>query len=103
VARLSSAISGPFNAYRAWPAVNLVDPILLMGAAIVVYRVNLATRLMPFAGIVGVVVAMVLTVWPEYQRLAPYVGSAPLLDVRRALDLGARSRLALSRPSLAYA
>src|SRR5271166_1440136 len=33
-------------AYRAWPAVALFGPILLMGAAIAAYRLNLATRLM---------------------------------------------------------
>jgi type IV secretion system protein VirD4 len=81
-------------AYRAWPAVSLLGPILLMGAAIGAYRLNLATRLMPLAGIAGVVVATALTAWPEYQHLAPYVGSAPLLDVLRALDLGALPAIA---------
>src|ERR1700693_1134832 len=75
-------------AYRGWPSVALLGPILLMSAAIVAYRLHLATRLMPFAGIAGVIAATLLTAWPEYQRLQPYVGSAPLLDVLRALDLG---------------
>src|SRR5262245_32806857 len=44
-------------AYRAWPPVALLGPILLMVAAIVAYRLHRATRLMPFAGIAGVVVA----------------------------------------------
>jgi type IV secretion system protein VirD4 len=76
-------------AYGGWPAVALFGPILLMGVAIAAFRLGLATRLMPLAGIAGVVAATVLTVWPEYQRLAPYVGSAPLLDVLRALNLSA--------------
>jgi type IV secretion system protein VirD4 len=76
-------------AYGGWPAVALLGPILLMGMAIAAFRLGLATRLMPLAGIAGVVAATVLTVWPEYQRLAPYVGSAPLLDVLRALNLSA--------------
>ncbi len=59
-----------------------------MSAAIVAYRLNIATRLMPFASIAGVIAATVLTAWPEFQRLQPYVGGAPLLDVLRALDLG---------------
>jgi hypothetical protein len=70
-------------AYRGWPSVALLGPILLMSAAIVAYRLNIASRLMPFAGVAA---AKVLTAWPEYQRLEPYVGSAPLLNVLRALD-----------------
>ena len=76
-------------AYGGWPAVALSGPILLMGMAIAAFRLGLATRLMPLAGIAGVVAATLLTVWPEYQRLAPYVRSAPLLDVLRALNLSA--------------
>ena len=72
-------------AYGGWPAVALFGPILLMGMAIAAYRLGLATRLMPFAGIV---IATVLTVWPEYQRLAPYLGNAPLFDVVRARTMG---------------
>ena len=64
-------------AYRAWPAVALFGPILLMGAAIGAYRLNLATRLMPFAGIAGVVVATILTGWPEYRVVAQHIGNAP--------------------------
>ena len=44
-------------AYRAWPSVSLVGPILLMFAAILAYRMQLATRVMPIAGIGGVIVA----------------------------------------------
>jgi type IV secretion system protein VirD4 len=76
-------------AYGGWPAVALLGPILLMGMAIAAFRLGLATRLMPLASIAGVVVATVLTVWPEYQRLGPFVGNAPLLDVLRALNLSA--------------
>jgi hypothetical protein len=72
-------------AYDGWTAVALLGPILLMGMAIAAYRLGLATRLMPFAGIV---IATVLTVWPEYQRLAPYLGNAPLFDVVRARTMG---------------
>jgi type IV secretion system protein VirD4 len=82
-------------AYGGWPAVALFGPILLMGVAIAAFRLGLATRLMPLAGVAGVVAATVLTVWPEYQRLAPYVGSAPLLDVLRALNLSAAQAAAV--------
>jgi type IV secretion system protein VirD4 len=82
-------------AYDGWPAVALLGPILLMGMAIAAFRLGLATRLMPFAGIAGVVIATVLTVWPEYQRLAPYLGNAPLFDVVRALNLSAVQAVAV--------
>ena len=82
-------------AYDGWPAVALLGPILLMGMAIAAFRLGLATRLMPLAGIAGVVIATVLTVWPEYQRLAPYLGNAPLFDVVRALNLSAVQAVAV--------
>src|SRR5262245_38323516 len=47
-------------AYRAWPIVALLRPILVMVAAIIAYRLHRATHLMPFAGIAGVVVATLL-------------------------------------------
>jgi type IV secretion system protein VirD4 len=50
---------------------------------------------MPAAGVAGVLVATILTGWPEYQRLAPYIGNAPLLDVLRALDLGIMQAVAV--------
>jgi hypothetical protein len=50
---------------------------------------------MPVAGIAGVVVAAFLTGWPEYERLAPYVGNASPLDVLRAVDLGVLQAMAL--------
>lgn len=75
-------------AYRGWPTVALLGPVLLMAVAIAAYRLHFASRLTPVAGIAGVVISIVLTCWPEYQRLAPYLGNASLLDVLRALDLG---------------
>src|SRR6185437_6436013 len=81
----SRSDAGYAIAYRAWPSVALVGPILLMFAAILAYRVQLATRVMPIAGIGGVVVATVLTGWPEYQRLAAYVGRASPIDILGAI------------------
>jgi type IV secretion system protein VirD4 len=75
-------------AYHAWPTVALLGPILLMLLAILAYRMQLTSRTMPVAGIAGVLAATTLTAWPEYQRLAPCIGSAPLLDVLRAPDPG---------------
>jgi type IV secretion system protein VirD4 len=75
-------------AYRAWPSVALLGPVLLMLGAVLAYRTQLATRTMPLAGIAGVLVATILTGWPEYQRLAPYLGGASPVDILSALDLG---------------
>ena len=80
--------SGYALAYRAWPSVALLGPVLLMLAAVSPYRMRFATRVMPIAGIGGVVVVAALTVWPEYQRLAPYIGRASPVDILGALDLG---------------
>ena len=64
---------GYLLAYRAWPSVALAGPIAIMLAALVAYRMQLAGRVMAYAGGVGVIVATALTVWPEAERLAPYV------------------------------
>jgi type IV secretion system protein VirD4 len=75
-------------AYRSWPSAALIGPILLMVSAIVLQRWELAGRLTSFAGVAGVAIATVMTAWPEYQALAPYVGHGPLLNVLQAVDLG---------------
>jgi type IV secretion system protein VirD4 len=75
-------------AYRGWPAVALLGPILLMVIAIAAYRLRFASHLMPIAGIAGVVAATGWTAWPELQQLVPYIGHAPLLNVLGALDPG---------------
>jgi type IV secretion system protein VirD4 len=74
-------------ALYVWPTAALLGPILLMLLAVAAYRLQLASRTMPVAGIIGVVVATALTGWPEYQRLAPYLGTAAALDVLRSVDL----------------
>jgi type IV secretion system protein VirD4 len=81
------ATPGYALAYHAWPTVALLGPIVLMFAAILAWRLRFATRTMPAAGIAGVLAATILTGWPDYQRLAPYLGTAPLLDSLDALDL----------------
>jgi type IV secretion system protein VirD4 len=87
--------SGYALAYRAWPSVALLGPILLMLGAILAYRMQLATRVMPIAGIVGVLVAAALTAWPEYDRLVPYIGRASPVDILGALDLGVLQAVAV--------
>ena len=75
-------------AYRSWPTVALLGPVVLMLAAILACRLHLTTRLMPFAGIAGVVAATTLTGWPAYRVLASDIGTMPLLDVWESLDPG---------------
>jgi type IV secretion system protein VirD4 len=82
-------------AYRCWPTVALLGPALLMFGAILAYRMQLATRVMPIAGIAGVLVATVLTGWPEYRRLAPYIGTASPLDILASIDLGRLQAVAI--------
>jgi type IV secretion system protein VirD4 len=74
-------------AYRARPSVALLGPVLLMLAAVLAYRLHFVSRIVPFAGIAGVLGTSILTGWPEYQRLAPYAGAAPVRDILRALNL----------------
>jgi hypothetical protein len=74
-------------AYHCWPTVALLGPILLMAVAIGAYRLQLAHRTMPIAGIAGVLAATVLTAWPDYRALLPYIGSASLADVVGAIGL----------------
>ena len=73
--------------YKAWPTVSLAGPVLLMAAAIAAHKAQLASRAMAIAGLVGVAAAVVLTAWPEWERLAPYLGQSSPLTLLRAVDL----------------
>ena len=74
--------------YRAWPSVGLAGPIVLMLGALAAERMQFGSRAMAVAGIVGVGVATLLTVRPEWARLSPYFGRASALDILRATDIG---------------
>ena len=50
---------------------------------------------MPIASIAGIVVATILTAWPEYDRLVPYIGRASPVDILGALDLGVLQAVAV--------
>src|SRR5581483_1196197 len=52
-------------AYRAWPSVALLGPIILMAVAITAWRLHAMNRIMPLAGIAGVGLATALTIRPE--------------------------------------
>ena len=73
-------------AYSTWPVVALVGPVLLMALAVTAHRLRRTGRLTPLAGIAGVMGVILLTVRPEWQRLAPHIGRATPLDLARALD-----------------
>ena len=73
-------------AWHVWPAVALFGPILLMAVAIVAYRLGLATRFMPLAGIAGVVIATVA------DRLAGVSAPRTLSRQRAAAGSSARPR-----------
>ena len=87
-------------ALRAWPSVALCGPILVMVAALIGYETQLASRTMAVAAITGVTIATILAVRPEYMRLAPYFGRAPLASILGAVDLGIGSAVALGATAI---
>ena len=68
-------------AYTLWPAMGLLGPVLLMALAVGLHTRQLASRTMAMAGVLGVAGALVLTLWPAWQGLAPLVGRVPPLDL----------------------
>jgi type IV secretion system protein VirD4 len=76
-------------AYWAWPTAALLGPLVVMVAGVGLYRMTLASRTMALAGVFGMVVTAILTGWPEYQRLWPYVGAPDVsyLAILFAFDL----------------
>ena len=66
-----------------------------MTAAIFACRLGRTSRVVPIAGIAGVVFATVLTVRPELQRLAQNAARSPLLDEISSLDLGVMLAVAI--------
>jgi len=62
-------------AYLAWPTAALLGPLAVMAAGIALHRARVGSRAMALAGILGLTVTAVLTGWPEFQRLWPYVGA----------------------------
>lgn len=62
-------------AYWAWPTAALLGPLAVMAAGVALHRGRVGSRAMALAGILGLVVTAILTGWPEFQRLWPYVGA----------------------------
>lgn len=75
-------------AYSAWPTAALLGPGLIMAVATALHRGRIGGRLMALAGVAGMVAAAILTGWPEYQRLWPFVGApgVSLLVLFHAFD-----------------
>lgn len=72
--------------FQAWRSAALLGPIALMLAAIGAHKAQLGSRTMAIAGIGGVALATLLTCWPEWTRLSPYIGRASPANILRALD-----------------
>ena len=66
---------GYWLAYMAWPSAALLGPLMVMAVGVTLYRNRLGSRPMAFAGILGLAITAVLTGWPEFHRLWPYVGA----------------------------
>ncbi len=71
----SYATLGYRAAYLAWPTAALLGPLAVMAVGIALHRGRVGSRAMALAGILGLAVTAVLTGWPEFQRLWPYVGA----------------------------
>ncbi len=68
------ATEGNAWALWAWPAAALLGPCAVMAVGIIVHRVGLGSRTMALVAVLGMAACAILTGWPEYQRLWPYVG-----------------------------
>jgi len=90
-------------AYHAWPAATLAGPVVLLVAAVAMRKMRLASRVLPFAAMLGVAIATALAIWDEACRLAPYIGHVKLLGIAKAVDVGVLWALGLGVLSIAVA
>ena len=70
---------------RLSPVAVLVGPSLVMAAAIMIHRMEIGSRAMALAGVLGLISVTLLTGAPEYQRLWCYVavpGISPITVLR---------------------
>lgn len=84
-------------AYLAWPSVALLGPALVMGIALVLRRNAIVRPMTAFAAVAGMVVAAVLTSWPEVVSLIRMRPAYSWLDILRSahLNFGLASALGL--------
>jgi type IV secretion system protein VirD4 len=66
--------------WRLWPVGALCGPALIMIIGVIVGRIRPFGRLMGVAGILAMAVATILTVHPEVQRLAGFLGQGYAVD-----------------------
>ena len=67
--------SGYQWASYAWPAAALLGPAAVMALGILLHRMQIGSRAMAIAGILGLAATATLTGWSEFERLWPYVGA----------------------------
>ena len=74
----------------AWPAAALLGPAAVMALGILLHRMQIGSRAMALTGVLCLAATALLTGWPEYQRLWPYVGAPGYspLTVFNAFDTG---------------
>lgn len=85
----------------AAPLLAMVNPALIMAAVVAAQKDGILTRPAAYAAMLGTAAALLLTLWPEAERLAVYRGSLPP-GVILAMAGGAY-KLALSLGLLAIA
>ena len=75
-------------AATAWPTAALLGPALVMALGILLHRMQIGSRAMAVAGILGLAATAILTGWSEFERLWPYVGAPGVspLAVLNAFD-----------------
>ena len=68
--------TGYTAALWAWPTAALLGPALVMAVGVLLHRLQLGSRAMALAGVLGLAGTALLTGWPEYVRLWPYLGAS---------------------------
>ncbi len=74
-------------AYSAWPSIALIGPAATMSAALLLRRTGLALPTTSAAGVLGMVAATILTVWPEATRLLELRPANPWSAILNAADM----------------
>ena len=80
---LPAGSRGRTLALAVWPTAQLLGPIALLVGAILAQRAGAASRVAVVAALVGVALAVALTLWPEIVRLG---GGSPFLKRLAAFD-----------------
>ncbi len=73
-----SGLRNPLLSLGGAPLFALINPFLVVAACVWMHREAALRRTAVFAAILGTAVAIGLTIWPEWQRLAIYRATMPL-------------------------